>query len=542
MDPATVARDVEAIVDGLDSPLGDPTAIPTWYMSRLAREQVTVALSGEGADEIFGGYARQRYDVALDRIGRFGRRLLPFALRTTGRKPSERLLKRLAMEPGLHRQLDWGRVFTDEELDGLMFLPPGSDDSGPAAYDDLARRWLDLAAGDPVNSRLMADREVFLPADLLPKVDRMSMAHSLEVRVPYLDNDVVDLMLTVPGALKQSLRRDKILLREASSSLLPTTAATRKKRGFEVPIGAWLRGSLRPVLLDWLSPDTIRKQGLLRPQVVSRIVDTHLRGDLDLGKQLWTLMVLSRWMETSGHSMKIALLSHLASERAPTGAEHSLALLASGLRRRGHDVVVTAPGPWSLAAELKADGVDVESIPVRACWLVQYRRAAVVAPGRARGALRASGLWDAGPPPLAGATTTRRGPRQLPAASSRCGGGAVFGAAGGLACAGDPAAGASPAVVCRSAAAGRDADCGGERGGGGVDPGGGVGQSRGGGPQRCRGAGDHGGTELLRARPSSFLETPVWWGCSASWWSTRVRSILFGPRTGRGLKIRACGF
>ena len=268
-------------------------------MSQLAREQVTVALSGEGADEIFGGYARQRYDVAIDRIGGWGRRLLPAAMRLAGRRPSQRLLRRLEMEPGLHRQLDWGRVFSIEELDGLMVSAPDLDEAGQAAYGNLAQRWLDLASSDPVNSRLMADREVFLPSDLLPKVDRMSMAHSLEVRVPYLDNEVVDLMVAVPGALKQSLRRDKILLRKAASSYLPTTAATRKKRGFEVPIGAWLRGALRPVLLDWLSPDTIRKQGLLRPEVASRIVDTHLRGDLDLGKQLWTLMVLSRWMETT---------------------------------------------------------------------------------------------------------------------------------------------------------------------------------------------------------------------------------------------------
>jgi len=284
MDPATVAEDIEAIVDGLDSPLGDPTAIPTWYMSGFAREQVTVALSGEGADEIFGGYARQRFDVALDRIGRVGRRLLPFAMRTTGRNPSERLLARLAMEPGLRRQLDWGRVFSTDEMASLLVASARFDDEMHEEYAAVARRWLDLASSDPVNCRLMTDRVVFLPADLLPKVDRMSMAHSLEVRVPYLDNDVVDLMLTVPGARKQSLRRDKILLREAASSILPATAATRKKRGFEVPIGDWLRGSLRPVLLEWLSPDTIQKQGLLRPEVVSEIVDTHLRGVVIVAK------------------------------------------------------------------------------------------------------------------------------------------------------------------------------------------------------------------------------------------------------------------
>ena len=118
------------------------------------------------------------------------------------------------------------RVFQVDELDSLMCSPTVTDEAVHGPYEDLAQRWLDLAATDPVNGRLTTDREVFLPADLLPKVDRMSMAHSLEVRVPYLDNQVVDLMLSVRGSLKQSLRRDKILLRRAMAGVIPATAAT----------------------------------------------------------------------------------------------------------------------------------------------------------------------------------------------------------------------------------------------------------------------------------------------------------------------------
>jgi asparagine synthase (glutamine-hydrolysing) len=170
------------------------------------------------------------------------------------------------------------------------------------AYAPLDERWRGLAVSDPVNGRLTADREVFLPGDLLPKVDRMSMAHSLEVRVPYLDNEVVDLVLPMPGRLKQSLLRDKILLRAAASRRLPTAAASRRKQGFEVPIGAWLRGSLRPVLLDWLAPDRLRRQGLLDAERVVRLADRHLQGSGDHGKALWALMVLSRWCESNGVS------------------------------------------------------------------------------------------------------------------------------------------------------------------------------------------------------------------------------------------------
>jgi asparagine synthase (glutamine-hydrolysing) len=298
MDPGVVAQDLDRILDGLDSPLADPTVIPTWYMSRLARERVTVALSGEGADEIFGGYARQRYDVAIDRMGVMGRKLLPILLGLVGRPLSDRLRQRLRMAPGLQRQLDWGRLFSAREIDEMVADPLASETDLLEPYAELAERWKVFAISDPVNGRLGADRETFLPGDLLPKVDRMSMAHSLEVRVPYLDNELVDLVLPLPGKLKQRLRHDKVVLRKAASPLLPQTAATRRKRGFEVPIGAWLRGSLRPALVDLLSAERLARQGFLSPEPVGRLVDRHLTGQDDVGRGLWSLMVLSRWLET----------------------------------------------------------------------------------------------------------------------------------------------------------------------------------------------------------------------------------------------------
>lgn len=300
MDADEVARDLEKIIDGLDTPLADPTTIPTWYMSRFARQRVTVALSGEGADEIFGGYARQRYDVALDRLGGAGRWLLPLALRVAGRRPSNRLERRLRMAPGLARQLDWGRVFAAPDIDSLCLTAPASETEMLEEYAELDDRWRRWDATDPVNGRLETDRSTFLPGDLLPKVDRMSMAQSLEVRVPYLDNEVADLVLPLPGRIKQTLTRDKILLRSAARQLLPPTGALRRKRGFEVPIGQWLRGPLRPALTDLLAEETIAHQGLLRPAEVSRMVGQHLEEACDHGRALWTLMVLSRWLDCGG--------------------------------------------------------------------------------------------------------------------------------------------------------------------------------------------------------------------------------------------------
>jgi asparagine synthase (glutamine-hydrolysing) len=300
MDAGEVARDLGKIIDGLDIPLADPTAIPTWYMSRFARERVTVALSGEGADEVFGGYARQRYDVVLGRVGAAGRKLLPAALRFVGKPPSERLVRRLRMAPGLARQLDWGRVFSARDIDSLCLAEAASETEMLGEYDALDDRWHRWDATDPINGRLETDRSIFLPGDLLPKVDRMSMAHSLEVRVPYLDNEVVDLVLPLPGHMKQTFRRDKILLRDAARRLLPPTGALRRKRGFEVPIGQWLRGPLLPALTDLLSEETLVRQGLLQPPEVSKLIRQHCQETHDHGRALWTLMVLSHWVDRAG--------------------------------------------------------------------------------------------------------------------------------------------------------------------------------------------------------------------------------------------------
>ncbi len=298
VDSLKVACDLEAILDGLDMPFADATAIPTWYMSKLARRLVTVALSGEGADEIFGGYERQRFDVALDRFGSLGRRLAPMAMRLAGRSPSERVRERARMVPGLGRQLHWGRVFTAAEIDSLAVAPLASEDRMLEPYEDLADRWLRYAAVDPINGRLAADREIFLPADLLPKVDRMSMAHSLEVRVPFLDNEVADFVLPLPGRLKATSLHDKILLRRAVAGVIPETTATRRKQAFATPIGPWLRADLRPAAEDLLSPESVRRRGLFEPSEVSSLLGDHLAGRRDNGTAVWTLMVLEHWQRS----------------------------------------------------------------------------------------------------------------------------------------------------------------------------------------------------------------------------------------------------
>jgi asparagine synthase (glutamine-hydrolysing) len=297
VEPRTVAADLPAILRSLDGPLGDGTAIPTWYMSRLARRAVTVALSGEGADEIFGGYDRQRFDVWIDRIGPLGRRIAPAALALLRRGGSPRLRARLGMAPGLDRQLDWSRVFTAHEIDALALDPLPGEAALRDLHGALSERWRARARVDPLHARLEADRELFLAGDLLPKVDRMSMAHSLEVRVPYLDNALVDFVLGQPGSRKARGRRVKWMLRQFAGSVLPDGAAERPKQGFDVPLADWLRGPLREPLTDYLSEATVRRRGLFRPEAVGRLVARHLAGEADHGERLWLLVALEGWMQ-----------------------------------------------------------------------------------------------------------------------------------------------------------------------------------------------------------------------------------------------------
>ncbi|HPW54131.1 MAG: asparagine synthase (glutamine-hydrolyzing) [Thermoanaerobaculaceae bacterium] len=299
MEPAEVRTDLECILASLDGPLGDATAVPTWYMSRLARRHAVVALSGEGADEIFGGYPRQRYDTLLDRLGRVGRSAVPWGLRLAGRPVTTRLQSRLRMAPGLGRQLHWSRVFLAEELDALCREPLADERCLDALHAPLAERWRSRAAADPVNARLLTDLELFLPGDLLVKVDRMSMAHSLEVRVPYLDNAVADLLLALPGGLKVGTRVGKRILRRYAKSVLPPQVAARRKQGFDVPVAAWLRGPLREPLCDLLGEASVRRRGLWRPDAVQSLVREHLESTRDHSEKLWCLLALEGWMRAA---------------------------------------------------------------------------------------------------------------------------------------------------------------------------------------------------------------------------------------------------
>jgi len=293
--PANVAIDLERLVRDLDTPLGDATAVPTWYVSRLARTRVTVALAGEGADELFGGYQRQRWDARMDRLGLPGALILPVLARLAGRPLSGRALARLRLPPSVSRYLDWSQVFPPALLASVW----GEGVTLPSAAGETERE-AEFAArlsADPLGARLWADTVRFLPGDLLPKVDRMSMAHGLEVRVPYLDCELADLVLSLPAAVRVGKWGDKRLLRRAAGRWLPRAVAWRRKQGFDVPIGAWLRGPLAGALRDILEEARVDAGGWFSGSSVARLVTDHLSGAADHGERLWVLLVAELWRQ-----------------------------------------------------------------------------------------------------------------------------------------------------------------------------------------------------------------------------------------------------
>jgi asparagine synthase (glutamine-hydrolysing) len=290
---------LDRLIEHFDEPFADSSAIPTWYVSEIARRHVTVVLSGDGGDELFGGYDRYLPHprvAQFDRFARGGARALAGAvwpLMPHGAR-GKNFLRHVARN-------DNGRY-----LDSLAFFQP---DEKASLYSADVRRTLsqwsaEQELGDhfrrfeqlPLHSRMMKfDFETYLPEDVLTKVDRMSMAHSIESRVPLLDNEVIDFAASLPPHLKIHNGRRKHVLKEAARSLLPPGILDRKKQGFGVPLGVWFRGGLTGVFSDVLSSPRTRQRGYFEPAFVDRLIQEHLSGRRDHTLRLWQLLVFELW-------------------------------------------------------------------------------------------------------------------------------------------------------------------------------------------------------------------------------------------------------
>jgi asparagine synthase (glutamine-hydrolysing) len=287
-----------ALADAFDEPFADSSALPTYLVSRLAAEDVKVALSGEGGDELFGGYYTYAADLLAERFGRVATlagpaiERLPSSSRRASFDYRAKRFVRAAHLPPLERHEGWKTIFSADARAELTGRRHGWD---PLS---LERARFAETDGYELLTRLQdVDLGGYLVDDLLVKTDRASMAWSLETRVPFLDPAVASFAFSLPVRHKVRGLSKKRLLRKAMAPMLPDAVVNGRKRGFSIPAAAWLRGELEPFARETLAPETVRRQGYLRPEAVTSVLDRHVSGSEDLSRQIWGLLAFTLWYE-----------------------------------------------------------------------------------------------------------------------------------------------------------------------------------------------------------------------------------------------------
>jgi asparagine synthase (glutamine-hydrolysing) len=301
-------RLAEGLLAYLDEPMADVSVFPTFLVSQLARRQVTVALTGDGGDELFAGYDHyiaHRLATAYSLLpGPIRHGMIEPLLRSCPpsreKKGMVNRLKRFV--EGLQHPADLAHarwmVFLSAGLRGALYSPElAARCASSDAYAHVLQYLDGNGRGARLEDQLYADLKTYLVDDILVKVDRMSMAVSLEARVPFLDYEVVEFAATIPARWKLRGFRRKYILRKAVGHLLPPEILTRGKEGFSIPMKNWLRGELRPMMLDLLSPDRLRRQGWFNPDFVEGRITEHLQERANHSHHLWPLMVFQLWCD-----------------------------------------------------------------------------------------------------------------------------------------------------------------------------------------------------------------------------------------------------
>lgn len=303
LNPGTdLAGTIEEFAYFNDEPTADAGALPLWFLSKLSKTKVTVALSGEGGDEIFGGYITYRADQLAKSMRRLPLAVLRFGLKALLAWPvsddkvsaeykAKRFLEGCLMPPA-YSHLYWNGTFSQQQKRSVVAtaLP----DAFGRIVSELRRR---LFARDSLDSFMWFDQKYFLPDDILMKVDRMSMAHAIEARPPFLDHRIVEFAASLPTSFKIKGSQQKVVLRELMKDKLPAAVIRREKVGLDIPTHEWLRGPLRPLLLDTVGADDSERENLFQRTAINGCVRQHLERRANLGYHLWGLMILFLWMK-----------------------------------------------------------------------------------------------------------------------------------------------------------------------------------------------------------------------------------------------------
>jgi asparagine synthase (glutamine-hydrolysing) len=306
LNPEVNLRDaIEQFAYYSDEPSADAGALPVWFLSKLSKTSTTVNLSGEGADELFGGYLTHRANRLAACARRLPQKTLQLAFKALKSWPVSD--EKISFEYRLKRFLEgcqmaperahvyWNGTFSEAQKAALLRLEL------PPALERILAKLRDRAgSNDDLAPFLWFDQRYFLPDDILTKTDRMSMAHSLEVRPPFLDHRIVEFAASLPASLKIRGSRQKVLLKELMRNKLPPSVLQRKKIGFDIPVHDWLRGCLRSLVQEVLMDGTCEHAGLFRRDVIEMLMRDHLERRVNVGYHLWGLMMLFLWMKKWG--------------------------------------------------------------------------------------------------------------------------------------------------------------------------------------------------------------------------------------------------
>jgi asparagine synthase (glutamine-hydrolysing) len=298
-------QDLEGAIHELsyysDEPSADSGALPVWFLSKLCRQHCTVAFSGEGADEIFGGYLTYRANLFAQRL----RRLPPFSIRfalqclrswpgSNEKISLEYKVKRLlrgSLLPAEQGHVYWNGTFAEDEKEELLKMPL------TGAFPDVLLHLADRLPADGIAPYLEFDQSYYLPDDILVKSDRMSMAHSLEVRPAFLDHRILEFAATLPSSLKIRGAEQKVVLRELMRPILSPVITKRSKVGFDIPSHEWFRESLRGLLIETLDFAESEYSDIFRFDTIRNLTKLHMNRSISVGYHLWGLMIVFLWMK-----------------------------------------------------------------------------------------------------------------------------------------------------------------------------------------------------------------------------------------------------
>ncbi|HIA62142.1 MAG TPA: asparagine synthase (glutamine-hydrolyzing), partial [Planctomycetaceae bacterium] len=299
-----------ALAKHYDEPFADSSAIPTWYLAQLTREHVTVALSGDGGDELFAGYPRYRAIALANKIDRMPpikallrlglHRLLPGSSRYKSRlRRLHRFLDPIGFSP-VHRYLDWINIFPYQQrlnyyTDSFCEQLAEQGDHDPALF--LSAAWNRAGKRDAVAAACTADLLTYLPCDLNTKVDIATMANSLECRQPFLDHHLVEFAASIPTSMKVRRGTGKQILQDTFGELLPENIWHRPKMGFGVPLDHWFRNELRDQTRDTLLASNAQCHDWVQRKQIETMLSDHQSGKTDHSQRLWSLLMLENWFQ-----------------------------------------------------------------------------------------------------------------------------------------------------------------------------------------------------------------------------------------------------